>query len=200
MIRAAGYATMLTRGTGPYADDAELLVRPLPSVREYRFTKTAPGVHQPVAQAMIREDVWQALLKIPLDGGVSESRRRARAAWYALGERLDDPRLERYRLKDLELEYSKILHDPLPTMRGLGTAFRTVHERAAEMTGDQVDDFTDTVGEFVHISNALMMTRYLWRPSESAGPQCGEWPLHESVLKAFTDVARVNAAAMESYE
>lgn len=72
VIRAAEYAAMLTAGTGSYAVDAEILVAPAPGV-QYNGPGMGPfdGLHRreprDVAQAMIREDVWQILLRVPLD-------------------------------------------------------------------------------------------------------------------------------------
>lgn len=54
---------------------------------------------------------------------------------------------------------------------------------------EQVSSFLQTVAETVWVHRALMAVRYQWRPSGSAGPQCGEWELHERVLRAFADIA-----------
>lgn len=74
-IHAAGFAAMVTAGSGNYANHGEVLVGPKPS--------SDPSVHiftagladndrshdpRPVSQAMIREDVWQILLDTKYEG------------------------------------------------------------------------------------------------------------------------------------
>lgn len=69
IIQAAGYAAMVTVGSGAYANTAEMIVAPLPN----------PDIHihglgpvetyndeRPLAQSMIREDVWKILLGITI--------------------------------------------------------------------------------------------------------------------------------------
>jgi hypothetical protein len=69
LLHAAGYAAMVTCGTGTYSDHAEILVAPRPAPKGARFhtdglfTRDRKEAPRPVAQAMIREDVWQILLK-----------------------------------------------------------------------------------------------------------------------------------------
>lgn len=53
--------------------------------------------------------------------------------------------------------------------------------------------FVETVGEFLGLHNILAMTRYQWRPSDSGGPQFGEWPEHVKVLQALLRVAQAGA-------
>jgi hypothetical protein len=78
VLQTAGYAAMITAGTGDYRDPAEMLVaaRPSPKGQPRPFLqglakeddeddKRQP---RPVAQAMIREDVWQILLQTSVHG------------------------------------------------------------------------------------------------------------------------------------
>lgn len=79
-LHAAGYAAMITMGTGSYAHGkGEILVAALPP--------TDPDVHlhsqglapdqyekpRPVSLAMIREDVWQILLNTPIESWTGSS-------------------------------------------------------------------------------------------------------------------------------
>jgi hypothetical protein len=76
-VHAAGFAAMITAGTGTYSNYSEILVAPLPPTDRNIFIRT-PGLapdHQmetreprPVSQAMVREDVWQILLATPIKG------------------------------------------------------------------------------------------------------------------------------------
>ena len=85
LLEAAGYAAMVTCGTGRYQNAAEVLVAPKPvpkgakddqgrevhifaeglATDAYHDKDTKP---RPVSQAMVREDVWQILLKSTIDG------------------------------------------------------------------------------------------------------------------------------------
>jgi hypothetical protein len=83
MLDAAGYAAMITCGTGNYRNPAEILVAPKPVPKDAKDaqgqtlwfpahglaedetrTNTKP---RPVSQAMVREDVWQIMLKTPIE-------------------------------------------------------------------------------------------------------------------------------------
>ncbi len=57
------YATMICAGNGSYAHRADLMVCPLPGTENYHGRRTG-NENRPlkVAQCMIREDVWQAIL------------------------------------------------------------------------------------------------------------------------------------------
>lgn len=73
LLHEAGYAAMITVGTGNYANHAEVLVAPLPPKdpkQHIHATGMGDGkeydAHRPVSQAMIREDVWQYLLSVEI--------------------------------------------------------------------------------------------------------------------------------------
>lgn len=70
LMQAAGYAAMLTCGTGTYRNYAEVLVAPLPGPEINFVQGLAPrddrNGPRPVSLAMIREDVWQILLQTPI--------------------------------------------------------------------------------------------------------------------------------------
>jgi len=64
------------------------------------------------------------------------------------------------------------------------------------MEADEVpEDFADTVAEFTYIFSVLMPTRYVWHPSDTAGPQNGEWPAHVRFLHAMLRVSETEARA-----
>jgi hypothetical protein len=74
LLHGAGYAAMITVGTGNYANHAEVLVAPLPPKDPSQHI-VVQGLKQdreynpirPVSQAMIREDVWQLLLTMKIE-------------------------------------------------------------------------------------------------------------------------------------
>jgi hypothetical protein len=73
-IQKAGYAAMVTCGSGYYSNHSEILVAPMPGVDERGISQSSFGLAgredhhkpRPVSLAMIREDVWQILLNTPL--------------------------------------------------------------------------------------------------------------------------------------
>lgn len=180
-LRSEGYACMITRSTDGPGPSCELIVRPGPDATDYWFHPSPIGTERvsPVRQAMIREDVWQALVEIRVEAGyervvsIDDRRRQARAAWHRMAS-------------------STGLEDPVSVGLGLGTSFRLVRNRREEMTADEIEGFLDTVAEYIHISDVLAVTRYTWRPSYPCGPQFGEWQTHEQVLGTFSEIARAN--------
>lgn len=75
IIKDAGYAAMITAGSGSYSNNAEILVTLRPTKHERGYYMSTPGLApepnstikpRPVSLAMIREDVWQILLSTPL--------------------------------------------------------------------------------------------------------------------------------------
>ncbi len=70
LMHEAGYAAMVTVGSGNYANHAEVLVAPLPPTDPNQHIHVAGAGREqddsygprPVSQAMVREDVWQILL------------------------------------------------------------------------------------------------------------------------------------------
>lgn len=96
VLHGAGYAAMLTCGTGSYARHAEVLVapNPAPTGKHFHTRGVADDTEheallgtrpRPVAQVMVREDVWQYLVTTSFEtweGRVSCDRMKADAlAW-----------------------------------------------------------------------------------------------------------------------
>ncbi len=73
LMHAAGYAAMITCGTGNYAQQAEVLVAPKPAPLGKSYfvqglqEEASTDVPRPVSQVMVREDVWQILLRTKLE-------------------------------------------------------------------------------------------------------------------------------------
>lgn len=79
-VMRAGFVGVIAAGSGRYANDADLLVLPAPNPKDHvtgpqwDMASGQPAnedKHLPVAMAMIREDVWQALAHYPHDEVVS---------------------------------------------------------------------------------------------------------------------------------
>jgi hypothetical protein len=211
------FATMITIGTGAYADSAEMSVAPKPLNLKEAYSSyfgDQPEIKREdlrVAQAMIREDVWQALCnlshkswndKVPsdCDGFKSlvrehwEKRLKAKQASSTL------PQGELWVLKG-EVDTSPvslILRDKL--VYSLGTHFGLMLEK--NLTESELTDFLDTVSETLHVQRMLSLLRYQWHPAGPIGPQFGEWPLHRDFTRALGVIAEsvVKHQEDEGYE
>lgn len=196
------YATVIAKGSGAYANAADMLVLPKPGVEWY------PGIKggrrsSLVNVAMIREDVWQSLLQID-------------APTWSGGKRLSFAHMQK-EMKEYERQYeehmnteprltvpfgalardSRIGHfvgrDVIPFTVGLGTHWHLMRRK-----GPLPPSFVQTAAEFAHIHSVLSATRYYWRPGYTVGPQFGEWRAHEKVFKAFTQIAKTSAKRVEA--
>lgn len=192
--KAAGYATMLTHGTGGYSHDRpELLIRPLPNAKGYGFRKGDAKSPLYIAHAMIREDVWQAVCKMSVPGFISGQSTAdgyvngAKEAWKVLSETSIDPYLKGISLKNYASAFGR---DLLPFVLGHTASFLLVMEQADKMTQAQIDDFLRTAGEFMFIQHVMATVRIMYRPSYSNGPQLGEWAAHEQFLSTLAGVAK----------
>ena len=168
------YATMITRGTGSYSKDEELLVRPLPSVKGYHY-REPDDKNKPlrVSQVMIREDVWQAILATSWEGRWGD----------------DDITFETTRARvEKEWEDGFVGRDVIPFTVGLGTMFRMAKKKG-EWDDAAREQFIIDAAEFYHVSAILAGARHQWRPSYSNGPQFGEWRIHADLLTEWGVIA-----------
>lgn len=144
------------------------------------FVKQATGTGSmilPVAQAMIREDVWQDLLtlrteKSEYEISLAQRNSAARLVWNTLD-------LEKLFARD-ELSRSNehtrpFIIDDVPTISGLSGAFRFAMKRKSEMSEDEISKFLKTAAELIYIQELFVDIRYAWRPSYSCGSQVGDW-------------------------
>jgi hypothetical protein len=197
------YAAMISAGTGGYARLAQLLLGPKPGnytcalgVHSVEFTR-----HLKVRQAMIREDVWQALCQLPYDSEDVDTpktaqgfRALARVFWQEARDVADikDTRLRQaqqfaFRYSGTGNVVAALTRDGLGMARGLGLHFDLMVQRNPKV---HLEEFLDTVGEMAFVHCILSNLRYQWRPSNSSGPQYGEWKLHNAYHLAMAKVAQ----------
>lgn len=91
-VKRAGFVGVIAAGSGRYADDADLLVFPAPNPKDHvmgpqwDMARDQPADADkclPIAMAMIREDVWQALSRYPHEESVSlDCSHCGQQAWY----------------------------------------------------------------------------------------------------------------------
>lgn len=210
VIKAAGYAAMATRGSGKSSTMGnEVLVRPLPSVKDYYFFDVKENESQPpllVRQAMVREDVWQQICRLTIEGSywsndepvtVSYYRKKAQETWDKMVKARKDDEARIAGIKDEKLRElmasarlegvlfreSEFGRDPIPFSIGPAAHFRFMSKNADNLTDKQISEFLDSAAEFVFVQHYLSMVRYQWRPSYGNGPQFGEWRMHEEFHK-----------------
>ncbi len=126
-IQKAGYAAMITCGSGYYSNHSEILVAPAPSVDERGISQSSFGLagrdyphNKPraVSHAMIREDVWQILLNTSIeswDGTLSFDKMKEdaiKALNEALAKKEEIERLKKDKSEDnSSLLIRLLLHD-----------------------------------------------------------------------------------------
>lgn len=165
--KLGAYATMITRGTGYYAHVAELLVRPLPNVSDYRYREPSKGKTVRVYQSMIREDVWQALLSVELNHFPGT--------------------FETYKPRGA-------VDDPVPFTFGVAGMRRMAEKQGWDSS--LLDTFKAQMLEYDYVALVLSQVRYQWRPSYGNGPQFGEWQTHAQLLELLAEIAE-NKAQIE---
>jgi hypothetical protein len=192
------WATFLTVGTGAYAHTTELILGPKPKRYGTSFGVKKKVRNLPVAQAMIREDVWLAICGGTFhswrgrDFGVQDYREAARDLYRSYhGEGpgiLSDPPHEGHPV--FHLAHSEL------TGPGLGYHFHQMMEHHPE--GEELERFLDVVGETIFVQNYLASIRFQWQPGHSSGPQFGEWSAHKEYLGALFSIAVKKFVAQEA--
>jgi hypothetical protein len=216
------YATMISAGTGSYAHSGELRIRPKPGTKDYHGSRPDRKKPLNVDHAMIREDVWQALIKLEVEGWyngktggltVDAFRRGIRQVHTKyIGEvKKNQERMEVMRkaaekqgdtdLAGLVESAFSIFLDPPNDIPGAWilkdsipfTVALGTHWKLLMKNAPVSEEILDTIAEFGFLHHVLSATRYWWRPSYSIGPQFGEWGRHVVVQQAILNVTNGHA-------
>jgi hypothetical protein len=174
------YPGELFEGSVSYKEEPCLLVRPKLGSVDLKAVKPKKETKVLVAQAMVREDVWEALLDLDRVE-LSKVEKKVRDLWSNLGKTTTDPFIRG--LKDSEA--LRWLNDGFCV--GLDAHFQLM--RMMNLDPSQEDQFLATVAETITLRSTLAQTRYLWRPSTSSGPQFGDWEAHSKLLHVLAGVA-----------
>lgn len=206
-VRKAGYAAMVTCGTGSYANNAEILTAPLPAKNDkhifadgmakndFQEKQIAP---RPVTQAMIREDVWQFLLSTKLKSWSGE---------ITITKMLEDAKSTIKQKKELKvLQESgdmKYYHLAMESeddhknafssmIRGgegvSGFSLKQSFELAMEIARNEkeLDVFIQDLVETAFVQCAYSWIHGQWHPTTNSG-QDGNWKMHrEFMMKLLT--------------
>lgn len=189
--------------------DTEMIIRPKPGTRNGVLSRRDKKEPLPVGHCMIREDVWQALIKqtaYSWDGKATtiDKFNEGINKFVADQTNVEARELRWFRMNEGHKYHGAwiVSKDEIPFTVGLATHFQMMMDK-----GQLTPEFLKTVAEFAFITSLLANTRYQWRTSSSAGPQFGEWEAHETLLKTLTEVAHVRAeeekakrAEWESYK
>jgi hypothetical protein len=217
--RLSQYATMISTGTGRYAHVAELTVapKPLSSFKaEEHYDCVFYDRDQPkgraVAQAMIREDVWQVLCGMGFSSWeepvtrIEYYRQEARRYWAQvcelwgqLTQRQTPLSLEDRSALFMAMSDSFVGH-AIRRRASFGLAEHVELAVQRKPEGKELEQFLDTIGELLFIQALLGSLRYQWRPASANGPQFGAWRLHSEWLRALGRLAEDQVPSEEGEE
>jgi len=213
----AGFAAMLTCGTGSYANNAEILVAPRPTPEGQHHHTDGVGEsaerNRPlgVSLAMIREDVWQILLNtkiadhwqlgevsIGLFRTAAEKLYKEEAAFtkkLAKTPEKDRGRLiiDRYAGSD---EQNNILQEFLRPGEGIsGFALKAAFQLAKKLhqTPAELKAFLNDLAETLYVQWMYSHLHGQWHPTTNSGQE-GNWKDHRDFLR------KLDALAQAKYE
>lgn len=199
-VRKAGYAAMVTCGTGMYSNHAEVLVAPLPAKKgdhihasglakdEFRANQTTP---RPVAQAMVREDVWQILLATKFEWysgdydleAMKVDARKALDDISKVRKKSDGEReLAMYRYETSNTDnhfWSSIRHSEGVSGFSLSQSVWLGVELAKDDT--ELEAYLMTVCETAYAQLIYSQLHGQWHPTTNSG-QDGNWDKHRAFL------------------
>ncbi len=220
LLDAAGYAAMITCGTGNYRDPAEILVAPKPVPRGakddqgrdiYFFGRGLAedderNIPRPVTQAMIREDVWQIMLNMPIQSwqGAFTFADMRTAALQALDEELKSKaELESLKKESPEIWKMKSLmrsmgmdnrdnrfRMSLGEPEGVsGFSLKAAFSLAFELTGDRkkLEKFVLDMAETGYVQWQYAHLHGQWHPTTNSGQE-GNWKEHRAFLEALSKI------------
>lgn len=170
-IRQAGFAAMLTAGTGNYADRQEVLVAP--SRRVYPHGVAGMGgsglgdkTPRPVSQAMVLEEVWQHMLS--QGAGMTDGQLRAEQVKRGLS------RANKTGAHSRDAFYALMsLTGPEGTS---GFGLQSSYMLATRLTKneEEIQGFVRDLAEMVQVEDSYARLCGQWHPTSNGG-QMSEW-------------------------
>lgn len=200
------YAYMICAGSGSYAGEAEVIVRPKPGGNKSVHFRD-PEEPLLVMQAMVREDVWQALLKQPLEGvfdfatkeykthTLSHFKKGLRDYLKHREEKLGGAHsVQDLFLDGVQREFADQRFPGAWVVNGRETYGMTIgpsdHWNLMQRKGPLPEDFIDTVAEYAYVCSALAGLGYWWRPSYAIGGQDPTWPSKLTFLANLVKIVK----------
>lgn len=210
-VLAPRFAVMVRCGSGSYGWSPELIVAPKPGAKEGRHTvmlrNKERSPHMVIRQAMVREDVWQALIVGVIDWDFGKNprtvdtyRAMARETWKRFepisADLPEDVKHLTEVMRWVSHRDDPLIQDPSLGAVGIGHALDLFAKRSH--TEEQRDRLLDSIGEVAFITHRRSIARAKWHPAPGLGPQCGEWDKHVDVLRALLSVAEARKAEQDA--
>jgi len=181
------YSYMICAGSGSYPNDAEIVVRPKPGKGTVHFSDDEEGSLL-VKGAMVREDVWQLLLKIPMgfydykkheDVPVTLKQYKAGLRGFMAYRKEQLAKIDDMCFDDFDPMLLAQFPGSRVVQKGQVPAILSLadHWQLALAKGPLPKEFIDTVAEFAYVQDVLDGLGYWWKPSYSIGGQDPEWDL-----------------------
>jgi uncharacterized protein YqgQ len=168
-----------------------------------------------VDYAMIREDVWQRLLRVPIINTFTDNtlrikhfRKEIRKLYSeALAHRDDSVRIKEIMDKagqpDFDFDQAwEDFHHPLASLGlqvqfvpGVETHWRLLVSRGLPI--EQVEGILDSIAELGYLTCMLANLGHQWRPSTTYGMQHGDFRFHTQFLQALAQVGNKLAKEQE---
>lgn len=216
-IQKAGYAAMVTCGTGNYRAQAEILVAPLPNENVFSqgLGKGVRRTSRAVSQAMVREDVWHALLSAPLEGWMGPpptldgyetsakaylAKRREALELAAKADTTTDAATSaalRLTQAMTRLDLLGEMDDPISAhLRGgegvSGFSLRESARLALSLpyTEEELAAFALDLAETCWAETAYGMLNGQWHPSTNGGPQDTRWSSQVTFHRQIANIAK----------
>lgn len=209
-IHEAGYAAMITVGSGSYSNQAELLVAPLPPTdpNQHIHVRLAPKLDyqkpRPVSQAMIREDVWEILRTMTVTSWIKDytSEQVREDALKALAEE----RAMKARLAEMSPE-DRFMHalmseryDDRNLFKSLmwphegmsGYTLKEVYQLALSMERpeEELQGFLQDLADTLYVQASYASLYGQWHPSTN-GSQDGNWEAHREFRRRLLEIKGV---------
>lgn len=211
VIREAGYAAMVTCGSGYYSNHAEVLVAPAPGLDERSISQSTFGLtgrdsdnkSRPVSLAMIREDVWQILLTLPFETwrGTYSFSKMKEDALKALDEAFE--REEKIKTADkvdkmllfMERDHDDYSRDNLftsataPYEGESGFTLRKAFKFGMEQSipKEELQKYVVDLAETAYVQLVYSHLHGQWHPTTNSGQE-GNWKDHRIFLQKLQEI------------
>lgn len=201
LLHDAGYAAMITAGSGSYSRKSEILVAAMPSTDPKIFIHVNHAVEdynkaRPISQAMIREDVWNILLNTPIDNWLVKMDKnyfRISALKFLkeeLTNQINNDTLETYyTLRDDK----NIFEDSLGGSEGVsGFTFREAFRLCLKSgkSFEEMSSYVINLADTIYVQLVYSILHGQWHPTTNSS-QDGNWKEHRDFLTKLLNIKGV---------
>ncbi len=164
-----------------------------------------------VDYAIVREDVWVAMLALTASNTIGWYRDQAMKAWAAFLNAAASTTVSKVTptlLRDFTSSWDAIDNDVAlfvthnPSYPGFSMAMTIAlfMLRQPPLTKAETEHVIETLAQTAFIADTMAILRMKFRPVGSDGPQGGEWRAHHQFLRKITSIARRIARRVEIEE